>query len=75
MDHLVAHRAPSPPAGEECDVPVKDLPADRAGGWLDLQRQQLDPLLDASPPHRGAEYSHAGPNPQGVGARRAMPLP
>ena len=75
MDHLVAHRAPGPPAGEERDVPVEDLPADRAGGWLDLQRQQLDPLLDASPPHREAEYSHARPGPQGVGARRAMPLP
>src|SRR3989442_15862311 len=62
-------------AGEECNVPVEDLSADQAGGWLDFQRQQLEPLLDASPPHREAEYSHARPEPQGAGAWRAVPQP
>ena len=64
MDHLIAHRAPGPPAGEERDIPVEDLPADRAQSRLDLQRQRLNALLDSAPSHSEAEYSHAGPNPQ-----------
>lgn len=51
MDHLVAHRAPGPPAGEERDVPIEALPADRADSWLDLQGLGFNALLNAAPSH------------------------
>ena len=51
MDHLVAHRAPGPPAGEERNVPIEALPADRAGSRLDLQSLGFNALLNAAPSH------------------------
>ena len=51
MDDLVALGAPGPPARQKGDVPVEALPADRAGGRLDLQRLSFDALFDASPSH------------------------
>ncbi len=51
MDDLVALRAPGPPAGEERDVPIEALPADRAGSRLDLQGLGFNALLNAAPSH------------------------
>ena len=67
MDDLITLGAPGPPARQESDVPIEAPPADRAGSRLDLQGLGFNALLNAAPSHSGAEYSHARPNPQGVG--------
>lgn len=74
MDDLVALGAPGPPARQEGDVPVEALPADRAGGRLDLQRLGFDTLLYSAPSHRATQYRQAYPFLQAVGARHAAPL-
>ncbi len=51
MDKLITLGAPGPPAGEERDVPIEALPADRAGSWLDLQGLGFNALFNAAPSH------------------------
>ena len=70
MDEFIALGTPRPSAGHERDVPVKTLPAHRAGRRLDLQRLGFDALFDPPPSHCAAQYRQDEPFAQGPHAAR-----